>query len=179
MTEIVGKVKRAPEGRTKVILVLATVAIVGVAVWFVVTQPTLSKPGGASPFPVEPARLQTHVRMLSETFFPRDCTHPGNLDQVAEYIQQEFVRANGAVSEQPYTVPPDFPKTLKDPAMQQIAGKCVHTYRNVIAAFGPDTNIQPLPTSCRPHAVPALDARSLLRIEIDPLVTNLLPLKVE
>jgi hypothetical protein len=28
---------------------------------------------------VSPARLETHVRMLSETFFPRDVTHPGSV----------------------------------------------------------------------------------------------------
>ena len=70
--------------------------------------------------PVSPARLETHVRMLSETFFPRDITHPDHLDRVAAYIRQEFTRAHGRVSEQPYTV----------------AGR---TYRNVLALFGPDT----------------------------------------
>ena len=139
MTETVEMVTRTLAGRMNVILLLAAAAIVCVVVWFVVTQPTLSKPRGASPVGVDPARLQTHVRMLSETFFPRDSSHPDNLDRVAEYIHQEFVRAGGAVSEQPFTVPPDFPKTVKDPDMRKIAEKCIHTYRNVIAAFGPDT----------------------------------------
>ena len=69
---------------------------------------------------VSPARLQTHVRMLSETFFPRDAAHPENLDRAAAYIHEEFTQANGRVSEQAFTV----------------AGR---TYRNVIAWFGPDT----------------------------------------
>jgi peptidase M28-like protein len=70
--------------------------------------------------PVSPDRLEAHVRTLSETFFPRAVTHPAQLDQVAAYVRQEFARAHGRVSEQPYTA----------------AGT---TYRNVLALFGPDT----------------------------------------
>ncbi|MGH8009051.1 MAG: M28 family peptidase, partial [Candidatus Binatia bacterium] len=69
---------------------------------------------------VSPARHEAHVRMLSETLFPRDVGHPENLDRVAAYIRQEFERAQGRVAEQPY----------------QAMGS---TYRNVIALFGPDT----------------------------------------
>ncbi|MGH7966390.1 MAG: M28 family peptidase, partial [Candidatus Binatia bacterium] len=69
---------------------------------------------------VSPARHEAHVRMLSETLFPRDVGHPENLDRVAAYIRQEFVRAQGRVAEQPY----------------EAMGS---TYRNVIALFGPDT----------------------------------------
>ncbi|HEY7679592.1 MAG TPA: M28 family peptidase [Terriglobia bacterium] len=58
--------------------------------------------------------------MLSENFFPRDWAHPENLDRAAAYIREELERAGGALSEQPY----------------EMEGK---TYRNVIAAFGPNT----------------------------------------
>ncbi|HEX8632876.1 MAG TPA: M28 family peptidase, partial [Pyrinomonadaceae bacterium] len=72
--------------------------------------------------PVDAARLEAHVRMLSETFSPRDAGHPENLDRVAAYLRKEFERANAvAVSEQTF----------------ESRG---HTYRNVIASFGARTN---------------------------------------
>jgi len=88
--------------------------------WVWGTQPLFFAVATPHVPPVSPARLETHVRMLSETFFPRDVTHPDNLDRVAAYIRHEFEQAQGRVSEQPYTV----------------AGR---TYRNVLALFGPDT----------------------------------------
>ena len=69
---------------------------------------------------IDPARLESHARMLSETFRPRNWKHPENLDRAAVYIHKEFGQAKGAVSEQPY----------------EMEGR---EYRNVIAAFGPDT----------------------------------------
>jgi Zn-dependent M28 family amino/carboxypeptidase len=69
---------------------------------------------------VEPERLKTHVRALSETYHPRDYTHPENLDRAAEYIADQLKRAGGQVELQPYRV-------------QDME------YRNVIARFGPDT----------------------------------------
>jgi Zn-dependent M28 family amino/carboxypeptidase len=69
---------------------------------------------------VSPARLEAHVRALAERFRPRDYLHPRNLDGAAAYVREEFERAGGRVSEQPYAA----------------EGR---TYRNVIAAFGPDT----------------------------------------
>ena len=69
---------------------------------------------------VSPARLEAHVRALSERFAPRDYRHPENLDGASAYVGGEFERAGGAVAFQ------SFP-----------AGSA--TYRNVIASFGPDT----------------------------------------
>lgn len=90
--------------------------------WFVITQPVMS--GGAAGDdnpPVDAARLEAHVRMLSETLGPRDEGHPENLDRVAAYLRKEFEGAKAvAVSEQPF----------------QSRGR---TYRNVIASFGPRT----------------------------------------
>jgi hypothetical protein len=102
------------------LLVVAALIIFLAVVWFVVTQPLFSTGGTTNGVSVEPARLETHVRMLSETLSPRDWTHPQNLDRVAAYIHQEFEQAKGTVSEQPYEV-------------------AENTYRNVIATFGPDT----------------------------------------
>ncbi|HEX9919216.1 MAG TPA: M28 family peptidase, partial [Pyrinomonadaceae bacterium] len=93
------------------------------AAWFAITQPVLF-PGAAGDHmsPVDVARLEAHVRMLSETFAPRDEGHPENLDLVAAYLRKEFERANpAAVSEQLF----------------ESRGQ---TYRNVIASFGPRTN---------------------------------------
>jgi Zn-dependent M28 family amino/carboxypeptidase len=93
------------------------------AVWFVVTQPVMFRgPAGDHRPPVDVARLEAHVRLLSETFAPRDYSHPENLDRVAAYLRKEFERANAAaVSEQPF----------------ESRGQ---TYRNVIASFGPRTS---------------------------------------
>jgi Zn-dependent M28 family amino/carboxypeptidase len=89
-------------------------------VWVWGTQPLFVEIKRQHVPPISSARLETHVRMLSETFFPRDAAHPENLDRAAAYIRQELAQANGRVSEQPF----------------EVAGR---TYRNVIAWFGPDT----------------------------------------
>jgi Zn-dependent M28 family amino/carboxypeptidase len=88
-------------------------------VW--ITQPVL--PGVNANYTsasVDPARLETHVWMLSETLSPRDARHPENLDRVAVYIRQEFEQAGGVVREQPYEVDGNV-------------------YRNGMALFGPET----------------------------------------
>jgi hypothetical protein len=78
-----------------------------------------SRTGRAAPA-VDPARLEAHVRMLAETFVPRDESHPENLDRVAGYIRAELQAAGGRVEDQPF----------------QVRGT---VYRNVIASFGPET----------------------------------------
>jgi Zn-dependent M28 family amino/carboxypeptidase len=83
------------------------------------TQPLLSHSEVNSVVAVEPARLETHVRMLCQTFFPRDAGHPENLDRAVTYVRQEFAQAGGRVAEQPY----------------EVHGT---TYRNMTARFGPD-----------------------------------------
>jgi Zn-dependent M28 family amino/carboxypeptidase len=102
--------------------------IVGLAIilllvifWAMLTQPLFTGVSRAAAIPeVSPARLEAHVRMLAESFVPRDEKHPENLDRAADYIRQEFEKAGGAVSEQPFDVNR-------------------RTYKNVIARFGPDT----------------------------------------
>jgi Zn-dependent M28 family amino/carboxypeptidase len=69
---------------------------------------------------VDPQRLEAHVRMLSETLVPRDAAHPDQLDQVAAYVHEEFVRTHATVVDQPF----------------QVGGI---PYRNVVARYGPDT----------------------------------------
>jgi Zn-dependent M28 family amino/carboxypeptidase len=72
----------------------------------------------AASLPVDPRRLEAHVRMLSETLAPRDAGHPENLDRVAAHIHGAFEQAGGRVADQPYRVG-------------------ATTYRNVVADFGP------------------------------------------
>jgi Zn-dependent M28 family amino/carboxypeptidase len=91
-----------------------------ITVWAMVTQPLLPVSGMANAVAPDPTRLKAHVRMLAETFVPRDEAHPEMLDRTAAYIRREFEQAGGRVTEQPYV----------------LDGK---TYRNVIAMLGPNT----------------------------------------
>jgi hypothetical protein len=89
--------------------------------WWYVTQPLLPiARTSRTTVEVSAARLESHVRALSERLIPRDYTHPGNLAQAAAYIRTEFTRAGGATSEQPYDA----------------SGR---SYRNVVASFGPES----------------------------------------
>ncbi|WP_243651025.1 M28 family peptidase [Hymenobacter gummosus] len=82
--------------------------------------------GAASAAPLVPAptadsaRLRRHLRYLMSTPAPRNHQHVVVLDSVARYLGRELRRSGGRVSEQPY----------------EVNGQ---TYRNVIAAFGPET----------------------------------------
>jgi hypothetical protein len=100
--------------------VLAVAVLLIVVLCLYVTQPLIGSASISAPISVDPKRLEAHVRTLSESFVPRDESHPENLDRCAAYIRREFESANARVSEQPFTV----------------AGQ---TYRNVIAHFGPQT----------------------------------------
>lgn len=93
----------------------------GVMVWIWVTQPLFGQPQLSQKSAVDPARLQSHVEMLSLQLSPRDESHPGNLDRAAAYIRTEFEKAGARVSEQPY----------------QVNDKI---YRNVIGKFGAETS---------------------------------------
>ncbi len=68
---------------------------------------------------VDPGLLRAHVRMLSETFHPRDASNLKNLERAADYIADHLARAGGKVESQPFR-----------------AGG--HEYRNIIARFGPE-----------------------------------------
>ena len=99
---------------------LLALLVLGVALWATVTQPMLSSSSAASSTPVDPARLEAHVRMLAETLAPRDYAHPENLDRVAAYVRAAFEKTGGRLSEQVY----------------EVAGR---HYRNVIASYGPES----------------------------------------
>ena len=101
------------------LMILGVLALL-IAVWVVVTQPLLSESQAKDAVSVDPARLEAHVRTLSEVLSPRDAACLQNLDRVAAYVREEFEQARGQVSEQTY----------------EVEGE---TYCNVIALFGPET----------------------------------------
>jgi hypothetical protein len=88
---------------------------VGAAWW---KRPRVDVPACA-PGPVDPERLEAHVRALSERFVPRDSTHPENLERAAVYLEEALTRAGGQVESQRY----------------EVDGR---PYRNVLARFGPE-----------------------------------------
>lgn len=84
-------------------------------------QPPATAPAPAVHRPAtepEVERLRAHVRMLSETFHPRDSRHPENLERAADYLAGHLARAGGHVESQRF----------------RVDGR---DYRNVIARFGP------------------------------------------
>jgi hypothetical protein len=85
---------------------------------------------------IDPTRLETHVRVLAETFVPRDWHHPENLDRAAAYIREELERTGGRTEEQLY----------------QVGGR---TYRNVLTQFGPETS-----GTIRTSGTPAIHQRT-------------------
>ena len=99
------------------VLIALVVIITAFGIW--VTQPVWVRRGPSVPA-AEPARLRTHVRMLTETFFPRSSDDPANLARCADYIGAQFAAAGAQVSTQHF-----------------IAG--VQAFDNVIARFGPAT----------------------------------------
>jgi Zn-dependent M28 family amino/carboxypeptidase len=109
--------------RLKIIVLILVLALVAMsaALWFWVTQPLFSQAPGVAVEQVDPARLEVHVRLLSQQLVPRDQTHTGNLDRVAAYIREKFLEGGARVTEQPFDVES-------------------RTYLNVIASFGPETD---------------------------------------
>ena len=87
-----------PSTRTWLLCVAVGGVFLLVALWLYMTQPLFSSGGLSLPLSVDPQRLETHVRMLSETLVPHDAAHPANLDRVATYIHQEFERTNASPS---------------------------------------------------------------------------------
>jgi hypothetical protein len=105
----------------RIVLILCLIiATFGVASWFWITQPLFSRPQPGQAVAVDPARLETDVRELSEQLLPRDQTHPSSLDRTAAYIRTRLSETGGRISEQPFV----------------ISG---NTYRNVICSLGPES----------------------------------------
>jgi acetylornithine deacetylase/succinyl-diaminopimelate desuccinylase-like protein len=79
-----------------------TVIVVELLGWFI-AQPSLRK-NRPSVLTVDAARLEGHVRTLSQTFHPRDWTHPENLSKCADYIAGQFAGAGAVVESQRFEV---------------------------------------------------------------------------
>ena len=100
---------------------VALAATVLAVVWFAVTQPVVGSSTVSDIPAVDLERLRTHVRVLSEDLVPRNWRHPENLDRTADYIRSQFSAAGGETEDQAYEMG-------------------AHTYRNIIAVFGPETD---------------------------------------
>ncbi len=87
--------------------------------WITVTQPLWPIKVKSDTPKVDGIALEKHVRMLAETFRPRDCGHADNLDQTAAYLSEQLRNVGGRISEQTFVVDGI-------------------TRRNVIARFGPE-----------------------------------------
>lgn len=105
---------------TKILAWLVVLAAVVVGAGLIVLVQPFVTPMPSTPPPVDPSRLETHVRRLSVDFHPRRYDRPDNLERAVQYITDELTAAGAAVSTQDIVV----------------AGK---SYRNVIARFGPAT----------------------------------------
>jgi len=100
---------------------LAFLAVISVAVLTLaafVSQPMVAPLPSTAP-PVDPARLETHVKKLSVDFFPRSFEHRANLERTAAYIEGQFKEAGAQVSTQ----------------LVVVEGE---RYKNVVARFGPE-----------------------------------------
>jgi hypothetical protein len=120
-TQLQSQAERGRRLKKIVLILIVALVAMSAALWFWVTQPLFSRGPGVAVGQVDPARLEVHVRLLSQQLVPRDQTHTDNLDRVGPYIREKFLEARAKVTEQPFDV----------------EGK---TYRNVIASFGPETD---------------------------------------
>lgn len=98
---------------------IGMLAFVVLVMLWMLTQPILFPARRRSVRTVDIHRLETHVRMLSQTFHPRDDAHPENLNRAAAYIRGEMEAAKARASEQEYEWGDE-------------------RYRNVIGTFGPE-----------------------------------------
>lgn len=110
-----GRVSRLPHG-VALVPVLAVLGASAVAM----VQPVWPPSRVVGDVRVEPARLRDHVVWLSSA--PRSHQHVERLDVIARRLAASFRAAGARVEEQTFV--PD--------------GE-THTYRNVVARFGPDT----------------------------------------
>lgn len=99
---------------------LAALAILFALAAAAITQPTFSVLPERMGLKADPERLRRHVEFLTLQASPRDSDHPEILDKAAAYVRSSFAQTHARVRDQVF----------------QVRGR---TYRNVIAAFGPET----------------------------------------
>lgn len=98
------------------LLLLSGSILLGVVVYL--KLPTLESLSAGTEHNVDPNRLRDHVLFMTVTAFPRNYTHPENLDRVAVYIREQFLTTTSHVTEQAYRIE-GIP------------------FRNVVARYGP------------------------------------------
>ena len=96
-------------------VLLASLAVTGLYLTQPAPIPRAKAPDGSA---ADAGRLRDHVEKLSGEFSPRSFDRPDNLGLAADYIRCEFARSSARVSDQAV-------------AFEN------HSYRNVIASFGP------------------------------------------
>lgn len=102
------------------LLVTLTVVVAVVAACLAVVVQPFVTPARSTPPPVDPLRLEAHVKRLSIDFHPRRYDRPDNIARTVQYITDELTAAGAAVSTQDI----------------EVGGR---TFQNVIARFGPAT----------------------------------------
>lgn len=96
---------------------LAVIVAGILALFALVCQPSVTAVPSTPP-PVDPAKLEAHVRKLSADFYPRSFEHRANLERTAAYIAEQFKEAGAQVS------------------IQDVVVEAEH-YKNLVAHFGP------------------------------------------
>ena len=107
----------------RMLLAIAATLVVLAGVLWLVIQPLTGKESRIAPA-VSPdaSRLERHVVALAEDFFPRDFTHPEQLEQAAAYIEAALRESGTRVSSQTVDI-----------------GGPDGQYRNVLASFGAES----------------------------------------
>ncbi len=119
-SESEGASRRSRLAKVFLLLVVAAAITLVLACTYLVQPLVFAVARTDSGVSVDPSRLETHVRALSQKFGPRDVEHPQYLDKCAAYIRGELARAGGRVSEQPFD-------------------RDGRGYRNIVASFGPES----------------------------------------
>lgn len=98
------------------LLFLLALTVAVLTVLFILTQPFVT-PQPSAKRQADPARLEAHVRYLSQTVYPRSFEQAENLNAAADYIKQVLQESGAEVFEQEYYVEQK-------------------RYRNIVARFG-------------------------------------------
>ncbi len=107
--------------KTLGLLIVLSLAGTVVLRLLVVRGPTRTShiPKEVAPQIAQEDKLRAHVQMLSEELVPRSWRHRANMERAADYIAESLQKSGGRVETQPFSA----------------AGQ---TYKNILAAFGPD-----------------------------------------
>ena len=120
--------------RSAVLWGLPVFALLGAAaLWIALFQPMpFYGPCVTAQNPVDPERLETHVRMLAEGFFPRSPKKVARMEGAACYIRAHFKASGAKVEEQAF----------------EVEGV---VYRNIIARFAPKGHVYDPPLVIGAH----------------------------